>query len=300
MFEKYRDYNLDKSTFHLVKEFVTIVTESVILFFGFTPWLWKKSGDVLEIAGLDAENEIYQTLAFLAGAKIWYQITDLPFSLFLAFVIEEDHGFNKQTIWMFIRDMFKDMIVAIILGPPYVAAIILILPLPQGELRTKIETLASSLNFPLKNLYVDRSTRSSDRNVYMYGLFKNQRIVLFNTLIQQCKSEEEVVAVIAHELGHWKMNHTTYSFIAFQLTTMPIQHLVSFGRNLLTRAFDFQADAFAMKLGYAKPLRDRLVQLQEGALSEMNTDPWYSAYHYSSPLLVERVAALDEADKKED
>ncbi|CAL5339978.1 unnamed protein product [Camellia sinensis] len=376
-FEKSRAYSLDKSHFHFVHEFVTILMDSAILFFGVLPWFWKRSGDFLVYMGLNAENEIVHTLAFLAGVMFWSQITDLPFSLYSTFVIEARHGFNKQTIWLFIRDMIKGIILAIIIGPPIVAAIIVIVqkggpylaiylwgfmlvlslvmmtvypvliaplfnkftPLPDGELRLKIEDLASSLKFPLKKLFVvDGSTRSSHSNAYMYGFFKNKRIVLYDTLIQQCKNVEEVVAVIAHELGHWKLNHTMYSFIAvqiltflqfggytlvrnskdlfqsfgfdtqpvligliiFQHTVIPLQHLVSFGLNLVSRSFEFQADAFAKKLGYASPLRAGLVKLQEENLSAMNTDPWYSAYHYSHPPLVERLAAIDEPDKKED
>ncbi|KFK30712.1 hypothetical protein AALP_AA6G017800 [Arabis alpina] len=376
-FEKSRAYSLDKSYFHFVHEFVTILMDSAILFFGILPWFWKMCGGVLPMLGLDPENEILHTLSFLAGVTAWSQITDLPFSLYSTFVIESRHGFNKQTIWMFIRDMIKGTLLSVILGPPIVAAIIYIVqkggpylaiylwafmfilslvmmtiypvliaplfnkftPLPDGDLREKIEKLASSLKFPLKKLFVvDGSTRSSHSNAYMYGFFKNKRIVLYDTLIQQCKNEDEIVAVIAHELGHWKLNHTTYSFIAvqilafcqfggytlvrnstdlfrsfgfdtqpvligliiFQHTVIPLQHLVSFGLNLVSRAFEFQADAFAVKLGYAKDLRPALVKLQEENLSAMNTDPLYSAYHYSHPPLVERLRAIDGLDKKTD
>ncbi|XP_022770489.1 CAAX prenyl protease 1 homolog isoform X5 [Durio zibethinus] len=338
-FEKSRAYSLDKSHFHFVHEFVTIFMDSAILFFGILPWFWKKSGNFLPLVGLNTENEILHTLAFLAGVMIWSQITDLPFSLYSTFVIEARHGFNKQTIWLFFRDLIKGMCLAIVLGPPIVSAIIVIVqkggpylaiylwafmfvlslvmmtlypvliaplfnkftPLPEGELRLKIEQLASSLNFPLKKLFVvDGSTRSSHSNAYMYGFYKNKRIVLYDTLIQQCKNDEEIVAVIAHELGHWKLNHTMYSFIAVQHTVIPIQHLVSFALNLVSRSFEFQADAFAKKLGYGAALRSGLVKLQEENLSAMNTDPWYSAYHYSHPPLVERLAAIDEPDKKED
>uniref|UniRef100_A0A2N9F587 CAAX prenyl protease n=1 Tax=Fagus sylvatica TaxID=28930 RepID=A0A2N9F587_FAGSY len=464
-FEKSRAYSLDKSHFHFVHEFVTILMDSAILFFGVLPWFWKKSGEFVVLAGLNAENEILHTLAFLAGVMIWSQITDLPFSLYSTFVIEARHGFNKQTIWLFFRDLFKGICLAVILGPLIVSAIIVIVqkggpylaiylwgfmfvlsivmmtlypiliaplfnkftPLPEGELRLKIESLASSLTFPLKKLFVvDGSTRSSHSNAYMYGFFKNKRIVLYDTLIQQinlcksklvlggevveleesaailgcrvlyipleclrfplgspfksramwngCKNDEEIVAVIAHELGHWKLNHTMYSFIAvqglaqvesgrfptnrapnlillgvkmgnpllpenspriltflqfggytlvrnssdlfrsfgfdtqpvligliiFQHTVIPLQHLVSFALNLVSRSFEFQADAFAKKLGYSSALRAGLVKLQEENLSAMNTDPWYSAYHYSHPPLVERLAALDESDKKAD
>ncbi|XP_073140079.1 CAAX prenyl protease 1 homolog [Henckelia pumila] len=376
-FEKSRAYSIDKSHFHFVHEFVTILMDSAILSYGLLPWFWKRSGEFLLYAGLNAENEILHTLAFLAGVMFWSQLTDLPFSLYSTFVIEARHGFNKQTIWLFIRDMIKGIVLAVVIGPPIVAAIIFIVQkggpylaiylwafmlvvslvmmtiypiliaplfnkfttLPDGTLRNKIETLASSLKFPLKKLFVvDGSTRSSHSNAYMYGFFNNKRIVLYDTLIQQCKDDEEIVAVIAHELGHWKLSHTMYSFIAvqvltllqfggytlvrnskdlfqsfgfdtqpvliglviFQHTVIPLQHIVSFLLNLVSRSFEFQADSFAKKLGYAAPLRAALVKLQEENLSAMNTDPWYSAYHYSHPPLVERLAAIDKTDKKED
>ncbi|KAL0923564.1 hypothetical protein M5K25_007626 [Dendrobium thyrsiflorum] len=377
-FEKSKAYSLEKSHFHFIHEAVTIVMDTSILYFGVLPWFWEKSGNFASHMGLNSENEIIHTLSFLAGVMVWSQITDLPFSLYSTFVIEARHGFNKQTIWLFFRDLFKGICLSILLGPPIVAALIVIVqkggpylaiylwafmfvlsivmmtiypvliaplfnkftPLPEGELREKIEKLAASLKFPLKKLFViDGSTRSSHSNAYMYGFFKNKRIVLYDTLIQQCKNEDEVVAVIAHELGHWKLNHTVFSFIAvqiitflqfggytlvrnskdlfqsfgfdtqpvliglliFQHTVIPIQHIVSFGLNLVSRAFEFQADAFAKRLGYGKLLRAGLIKLQEENLSTMNTDPWYSAYHYSHPPLVERLAALEELEsKKED
>ncbi|ONK72889.1 uncharacterized protein A4U43_C04F24480, partial [Asparagus officinalis] len=376
-FERSRSYSLDKSHFHFVHEAVTILMDTTILFFGILPWFWKKSGELAVYMGLNADNEIIHTLSFLAGVMIWSQITDLPFSLYSTFVIEARHGFNKQTVWLFFRDMIKGIFLSIIIGPPIVAAIIVIVqkggpylaiylwgfmfvlsivmmtlypiliaplfnkftPLPEGNLREKIEKLAGTLKFPLKKLFVvDGSTRSSHSNAYMYGFFNNKRIVLYDTLIQQCKNEDEVVAVIAHELGHWKLNHTMYSFIAvqiltllqfggytlvrnskdlfqsygfdtqpvligliiFQHTVIPLQHLVSFGLNLVSRAFEFQADAFAKKLGYTKELRAGLVKLQEENLSSMNTDPLYSAYHYSHPPLVERLAALDDTESKKE
>ncbi|XP_057744126.1 CAAX prenyl protease 1 homolog [Arachis stenosperma] len=375
-FLKSRAYSLDKRYFLFVQKFVKIVMDSTILYFWVLPWFWKKSEHLVTLVGLNAENEILHTLGFLAGVMIWSQITDLPFSLYLTFVIEARHGFNKQTIWLFFRDMIKGMLIAIVIGPPIVAAVIVMVqkgspylaiylwgfilvlslvmmtiypvliaplfnkftPLPEGTLREKIEKLAASLKFPLKKLFVvDGSTRSSHSNAYMYGFFKNKRIVLYDTLIQQYKNDDEVVAVIAHELGHWKLNHTLYGFVLFQVLTLlhfggytlvrnssdlfrsfgfdtqpvligliifqytviPIQHLVSFGLNLVSRSFEFQADAFAKKLGYAAELRAALVKLQEENLSAMNTDPWYSAYHYSHPPLVERLAAIDKSDKKE-
>ncbi|CAN6232318.1 unnamed protein product [Urochloa humidicola] len=370
-FKRSRDYTLDRSYFRFVYEAVAILMDLAILYFKALPWFWKKSGELVTKVGLNAENEIIHALAFLAGAGVWLEITELPFSLYSTFVIEAQHGFNKQTIWLFVRDMVKEILLSIILGTPIVAAIIYIVqigerylvmylwgfmfvldllmmtiypiviaplfnkftPLPEGVLREKIEMLAASLKFPLKKLFVvDGSTRSSHSNAYMYGFFKNKRIVLYDTLIQQCSNEDEIVSIIAHELGHWKLNHVLYSFLAgqllmflqfggyalvrnskdlfksfgfndqpiiigliiFQYAIMPLQHLLNFCFNLVSRAFEYQADAFAKNLGYAPQLRAALIKLQEENLSAMNTDPWYSAYHYSHPPLVERLRALED------
>ncbi|KAL3678742.1 hypothetical protein R1sor_021698 [Riccia sorocarpa] len=375
-FKKARSYSLDKSRFHFIHAAFNIVEEAAILTFGLLPYFWQKCGILLVNMGFSPENEILRTLLFLGATTIWSQVVELPFSLYSTFVIEARHGFNKQTVWLFFKDMVLGMLLMVVLGPPIVSAIIILVqkggpylalylwgfmlvlslammaiypiliaplfnkftPLPDGELRGKIEKLASSLNFPLKKLFViDGSTRSSHSNAYMYGFFNSKRIVLYDTLIQQCK-EEEVVAVLAHELGHWKLSHTMYSFVAmqvltllqfggytlvrnstdlfrsfgfssqpvliglvlFQHTIMPLHHLVSFGLNLVSRAFEFQADAFARKLGYAENLRGGLIKLQEENLSAMNTDPWYSAYHYSHPPLVERLQALELSAKKDE
>ncbi|CAM6084624.1 unnamed protein product [Calypogeia fissa] len=375
-FSKARAYSLDKSLFHFVHSAFSILEETAILWYGLLPWFWQRSQVLVEQMGFNPENEILHTLAFLAATTLWTQIIELPFSLYSTFVIETRHGFNKQTLYLFFKDMVVGMLLMAVLGPPIVSAIIymvqrggpylalylwgfmLILslvmmaiypiviaplfnkftPLPEGDLRSKIEKLAASLRFPLTKLFViDGSTRSSHSNAYMYGFFNSKRIVLYDTLIQQCQ-EEEVVAVLAHELGHWKLSHTMYSFVAMQVLTllqfggytlirnskglfhsfgfssqpvliglvlfqhiiMPLQHLVSFGLNLVSRAFEFQADAFASKLGYTDSLRGGLIKLQEENLSAMNTDSWYSAYHYSHPPLVERLQALDKMTKKTD
>ena len=214
-------------------------------------------------------NALWYTLTFLVAVTLWSQLIDLPFSLYSTFVIEARHGFNKQTIWLFLRDMVVGLGLSVLLGPPIVAAMIVIVqkggpylaiylwafmlilslvmmslypiliaplfnkftPLPEGGLRLKIEKLASTLKFPLKKLFViDGSTRSTHSNAYMYGFYNNKHIVIYDTLIQQCKDEEEVVAVIGHELGHWKLNHTMYSFVAMQVLT-----LLQFGGYTLVR-----------------------------------------------------------------
>jgi STE24 endopeptidase len=257
-FKRSRDYSLDKSYFHFVHEAVTILMDTTILYYKVLPWFWKRSGELVTKVGLNAENEIIHTLAFLAGAMVWSQIIDLPFSLYSTFVIEARHGFNKQTIWLFIRDMVKGILLSMILGPPIVAAIIYIVqiggpylaiylwgfmfvlallmmtiypiviaplfnkftPLPEGVLREKIEKLAASLKFPLKKLFVvDGSTRSSHSNAYMYGFFKNKRIVLYDTLIQQVLMHQKIL-LLPLILFHKKMiacmrKVTLFLFVGF-------------------------------------------------------------------------------------
>jgi len=210
-------------------------------------------------------------------------------------------------------------------------------PVEKGSLKTKIEELASSVNFPLKKLYkMDGSKRSAHSNAYMYGLFNNKRIVLFDTLIDKC-TEDEVTAVLAHELGHWKMSHNLYnfammqfvllsqfllfsliwrsenlfvsfgfvedqpafvSFILFSFISAPMNEIVELLNNVVSRRFEFQADAFAVKLNMGASLQQALISLEETNKGSLNVDPWYSAYHYSHPPMPERMKAIDDGLSK--
>ncbi|OAE27039.1 hypothetical protein AXG93_1774s1490 [Marchantia polymorpha subsp. ruderalis] len=181
-FGKARAYSLDKSRFHFVHACFNILEEGAILSFGLLPYFWMKCGVLLENWGFNPENEILRTLAFLGATTVWTQ----------------------QTVWLFFKDMILAMLLMVVLGPPIVSAIIYLVqkggpylalylwgfmlvlslgmmaiypvliarlfnkftPLPEGELRAKIEKLASLLKFPLKKLFViDGSTRSSHSNV---------------------------------------------------------------------------------------------------------------------------------------
>lgn len=200
-------------------------------------------------------------------------------------------------------------------------------PLPKGSLRTKIEALAAKLKFPLKKLFVvDGSKRSSHSNAYFYGFFNNKRIVIFDTLIDQ-STEEEVVAVLAHELGHWYYNHVFVTlltvqvqlfvlfylfslltqlpslfaefgfgkeqpilvgFLLFQFVYSPVDSVMTFFMNYMTRSKEFQADAFAKRLGYSEQLKAGLITLNKSNLSNVNPDYLYSMYHHSHPPLIQR------------
>lgn len=204
-------------------------------------------------------------------------------------------------------------------------------PLEPGELKTGVEGLAKKLDFPLKELYViDGSKRSAHSNAYFYGLPWKKHIVIYDTLIEKSETEE-VVAVLSHELGHWSLSHTTklfgiaqfhmfyifalfsvfidnaslYSsfgfhrthpiiigFILFSDALAPMDAVVKLLMNVLSRKFEFEADAFAVSLGYKTELAKSLIKLQVQNLSTMDADWIYASYHYSHPILPERLGAL--------
>eukprot|EP00744_Colponema_vietnamica_P006444 GILI01009361.1.p1 GENE.GILI01009361.1~~GILI01009361.1.p1 ORF type:complete len:272 (-),score=93.51 GILI01009361.1:240-1055(-) len=209
--------------------------------------------------------------------------------------------------------------------------------LPQGTLRFAIEELAGRLNFPLTRLYVvDGSKRSGHSNAYFYGFFKNKRIVLFDTLLDQV-DEQETLAILAHELGHWKHNHVSINFAISSVTIFiqfflfgqvinsgdiytsfgfdtravliglfvfaqifsPVSYILNICMTFFSRHCEFQADAFAVGLGFSQPLSSGLVKIHTENLGNMNPDPLYSAYHFSHPPLIERLRAISIAHKKE-
>ncbi|GFN12919.1 zinc metalloprotease [Aspergillus tubingensis] len=204
-------------------------------------------------------------------------------------------------------------------------------PLEPGAIKTGVENLAKKLKFPLQELHViDGSKRSAHSNAYFYGLPWKKHIVIYDTLIE--KSEpEEVVAVLSHELGHWSLSHTTklfgiaqfhmfyifalfsafvsnkslyqsfgfYSqqpimigFLLFSDALAPMDAVVKLLMNILSRKFEFEADAFAVGLGYSEQLAQSLLKLQIQNLSTMDADWMYASYHYSHPILSERLKAL--------
>ncbi|GIK03616.1 hypothetical protein Aspvir_007689 [Aspergillus viridinutans] len=204
-------------------------------------------------------------------------------------------------------------------------------PLEPGELKTGVENLARKLSFPLHELYViDGSKRSAHSNAYFYGLPWKKHIVIYDTLIEKSETEE-VVAVLSHELGHWSLGHTTklfaiaqshmfyifalfsvfvnnkslyqsfgfhqempimIGFLLFSDALAPMDAVIKLLMNILSRKFEFEADAFAVKLGYSEQLAASLLKLQIQNLRTMDADWMYASYHYSHPILSERLKAL--------
>lgn len=370
-FDKARLYTIDKTRFGFVKDTFSIFLTTVILHYNILARVWNYSESVNPWQG-----EVTTSCIWLFILSTLSTIIDLPLKVYNTFVLEEKYGFNKQTVKFFVWDKIKAFILSQVLTLSISSVAIVIVkyggdlffvwlwlvvcilslvlltiypsviaplfdkysPLPQGELRTKIEKLASQLKFPLTELYVvEGSKRSAHSNAYFYGLFKSKRIVLFDTLLANPESggcqDDEVLAVLSHELGHWQHNHVTknliimqvnlfliFSVFAFmfkntllyravgfynsqpvlvgllvvmQYVMMPYNTLLSFLLTCLSRRFEFQADAFAIKLEKAEPLKKALVQLNKDNLGFPIYDHLYSAWHHSHPPLLERIERLD-------
>jgi len=231
-----------------------------------------------------------------------------------------------EYFWFYLWIFLALVSLVMILIYPFIAQLFnKFTPLEEGELREKIYELANRVQFPLTKLYVvDGSKRSSHSNAYFFGLFKNKRIVLYDTLINQV-DQQGIVGIVGHELGHWSLNHivknlvitqiyvlsflflfgkalntpelyksfgftTQPKFIGLVLFSMlyePIDHLFGVAMNFLSRKFEYEADAFAVKLGY--DLTDPLTKIHKENLGNLCPDPIYSAYHFSHPTLVERI-----------
>eukprot|EP00903_Cladosiphon_okamuranus_P011068 g10449.t1 len=374
-------YGLDRSRFHFFDSSFDLILGLASNLLGWMPWLWDVSEDLVAKAGLEGwEGDLPTSLCFVVLTMVIQTVVGLPFALYSTFVVEAKHGFNKQTIGLFFADKVKSMLLTVAISIPALSCVLKIIelggkyfyvyvwafcfvfsifmltivpvaimplfntysPLEDGELKSSIEKLAESVSFPLTNLFsVDGSKRSAHSNAYFYGFFKNKRIVLYDTLIEQADTNE-IVSILGHELGHWKMSHTLQGFVitqsyllcsfcAFGLATelgeslrlsfgysteatlitlylffavmwAPVDHLLGVLMNMLSRKNEFQADAYAVKLGYSKGLQSGLVKLQLENLGNMNPDPWYSAFHYSHPPLVERLQAMrtDVRAKKRD
>ncbi|KAK9503240.1 hypothetical protein O3M35_011851 [Rhynocoris fuscipes] len=263
-FTKSRLYALDKSKFSIFKGVYSMIIGTATLWYFLIYHVWVMSKNILAMANIH-DGEIKISAIFIVVMFTFNVFISLPLSIYETFVLEEKHGFNKQTVAFFIKDRIKSFIVSICLMVPLVCVLIYIVkaggdyffvymwlfsmfmllflmtvypdyiaplfdnytPLPEGELRTKIEELAASVDFPLYKLYlVEGSKRSVHSNAYFYGFFKNKRIVLFDTLLKEHSKEgkgcdtQEILAVLAHELGHWKFNHVAKNIVIMQVSAI--------------------------------------------------------------------------------
>lgn len=314
-------------------------------------------------------------LLFFAGLGLCSAVLGLPFAYLRAFRLEEKHGFNRQTRKGFFIDRLKGLVLGVALGGLILASILWIMektgqrwwiyawlamtgfsfltawlyptflaPLfnkfsevKEGDLRDRIYALADRIGFQAAGIFVmDASKRSSHGNAYFTGVLGKKRIVLFDTLVE-AMSPREVVAVLAHELGHFKLHHvrwqlvrgTLMSGLTFYLLSLclPLTEfyasfgldgvsnysaLVVFGlwlgvldfvlqplENFLSRRNEFAADSFAREHGGgASDLGEALLKLRETSHAMPLSHPVFSAIYYSHPPMLERLAALGYTTQK--
>mmetsp|Transcript_26331 Transcript_26331/g.47244 ORF Transcript_26331/g.47244 Transcript_26331/m.47244 type:complete len:423 (+) Transcript_26331:1435-2703(+) len=375
-FDKSQQYNFDKLSFGILTDHNSIVMTVLTILLSCYFALWTFSTKAAEFLGTD--NEIVISLVFFSVVTVIGKVSDIGYSLYSTFVIEERYGFNKTTIDLFIKDLLKGLAIEAIIQTIVLSGIVwimrnageqfylyiwgflslvllviyftyhdLIAPcfnkfteLEDSNLKDKIFQLAASLNFPLKKIFViDGSKRSSHSNAYFFGFGQNKRIVIFDTLLDKAKgiSEEEITAIIAHELGHWQhmdslkglvlteakmfvifyafslmfnneAMYTSFGFsqpipviglILFSNILHPIMFLLSYVIMWFSRYNEYRADAFAKAHGFGPSLASGLVKLFTGNSGNMNPDPSYSALHFSHPTMIERLAALEASDKSD-
>ena len=411
--EKTLSYRKDLAKFGMIKQLFEQITETLIILSDLLSYIWYNiAGSLIteRYLGYDdyRNHEIIHSLILVLIYLIYNSIISLPWDYYHTFVIEQTHGFNKQTKGFFLWDKIKSMLVSLVLAPLligpiikiihwggeyfyiYVCAFILIftllimtiypaliaplfdtyVELHRSKLRDKIEALANKLHYPLTKIFVViASKRSAHSNAYLYGFYNNKRIVLFDTLLNEeykaainkkeaelkdkstkkdikdnneseikeneqsldCTTDE-ILAILAHEFGHWQYYHTIKNlgftqfisiisfcifgqlmhfqplfnsfgfydstptiiglFIVFSYIFSPINTVLHFCLTIISRRFEFQADAYSASLGHGENLKKALVKLLKNNLSDVNPDPLYSLYHYSHPPLVERLNAI--------
>lgn len=292
-------------------------------------------------------------------------VSKIPLSAYEDFVIERMSGFNKKTLRIFFTDILLTILLLSCIAFPFLYVFFYIVlrfknfeiyvgtfitlyqlfimwiypsviapiynkftPLEDGELKDKINKLASSVGFKVSKITVmDGSKRSGHSNAYFTGFGKSKQIVFYNTILEQLEYEE-IVAVLAHELGHWNHNHTikfivmasidTFSymtafrfivgnatpmtvgpaFVRFIFATSSIALLMKLRTNFISRLFERQADKFAVINGYGEDLKSALVKLHSKNMSSPVIDSLYSTMNYSHPHVLERLECIDKESKR--
>ncbi|KAM3965072.1 CAAX prenyl protease 1 homolog [Aphomia sociella] len=229
-FKKARIYGIDKSRFKIVKEFYSIALTTIILYNRWIYVAWNKSENIAAVFNIAPEKEIIISCIFMTFVTLFNFVVNMPFTIYGIFILEEKHGFNKQTVGFFIKDQLKSLLLSLVITLPIISVAIFIImlggnmfvvwlwlfttvatlilltiypsviaplfdkfvPLPDGSLRKGIENLASRLHFPLSQVYiVEGSKRSAHSNAYFSGLFGAKRIVLFDTLLEKYDEEKK-------------------------------------------------------------------------------------------------------------
>jgi STE24 endopeptidase len=360
-YKKSQDYEKVTTRFSIFTSSLSLIVLLILLLTGGFAWLDN-------IVRQYTQNPIWMAILFFGIFALAADILSTPLSIYSTFVIEEKFGFNKTTIKTFILDKLKGWVLGAIIGGGLLALVVwiyettgswfwiiawavigtftifmtmfysnVIVPLfnkqttlEEGELRSSIESFASKVKFKLKNIFVmDGSKRSTKANAYFSGLGTKKRIVLFDTLIKD-QTTDELVGVLAHEIGHYKKKHTLtgtvisllqtgltlyilslfignpvlsqalgaeegsfhMGILAFGLLYSPLSLILGLAMNVLSRKNEFAADRYAGENYKPKALQDALKKLSVNHLSNLRPHPAYVFFHYSHPPLLQRLQAL--------
>lgn len=315
-------------------------------------------------------NEIFVSIVFFAVIGLASDILSTPFDVYETFVIEQKYGFNTTTVKTYILDKLKSYLIALVVGFPILYLVIWLYfkfgtdfwwmvwilvsvlsflismlysniivplfnkqtPLEEGELRNRIQELASITGFKLEKVFViNGSKRSTRANAYFTGFGSKKRIVLYDTLINT-QPVDQIISILAHELGHFKKKHTIkglitsiiqtglllflfsliidnqaiYSalgtvpgfhigMIIFVILYSPVSFVLSLVTNYISRKHEFQADNYAVLKSSGSSLITALKQLTANNMSDLNPNPWYVKAYYSHPPLKQRIEAINKA-----
>lgn len=354
-------YTNEQTLFGFFKEGFSFLLSMSILVLGGFGWLDNFLRNYIT-------QEIPLALAFFGATILVSDIITIPFQLYDTFVIEEKYGFNKTSIRTFVADKLNGYALGAIIGGLLISILLYLIqsigdnfwiwfgliaiafiffvnmfysslilplfnkltPLEEGELKTSIETFAQKVNFPLDNIFVmDGSKRSNKANAFFSGIGKKKKIVLFDTLINN-HSKDELVAVLAHEVGHFKKKHIVYAFvlsamqiaftlyilslmvfnqqlsialggtqqalhlnlIAFGILFSPISGITGLLMSIYSRKNEFEADAYAKQTFNGLSLANALKKLSVDSLDNLYPHPVYVFFCYSHPPLLKRLKAL--------
>jgi STE24 endopeptidase len=360
-YRKSQEYTREGTRFEMIESVFGLVVFLVFWFAGGFQFL-----DQL-VRGY-TDNSILQGILFVCVLTLANLIISLPWEYFDTFVIEEKYGFNKSTKGTFFADQAKSLALGAGLGLPILALLFYLFehvpnawlwgwiavsvfslamaylapkyilplfnkfePLEDGELKTAINAMAADCDFPVKELSVmDGSKRTAKSNAFFTGFGKNKKIALFDTLIEK-QTVPELVAVLAHEIGHFKKKHIVQtmvigliqtgvlfflmglfmnnkqlfaafevsqtsvylSFIFFSFLYKPVSKVLSVLMAIFSRKNEFEADAYAVEVtGDAPSLITALKKLSKDNLANLTPHPFYVFMYYSHPPLPERVGAL--------
>lgn len=360
-YSKQQAYERENHRFSLITSSFSFVV--MLLMFLLAGFAW-----VNQIAMSVSANPIWNALLFFGILMMASDLINTPFSVYDTFVIEEKYEFNKTTPKTFVLDKLKGYLLVAIIGGGLLALIISIyqltgpnfwiyawmvvsffsvfmvlfystlivplfnkqMPLPEGELKSAIEDFAQKVGFKLDNIFViDGSKRSTKANAYFAGFGSKKRIVLYDTLINEMTTNE-IVAVLAHEIGHYKKKHVIWSMligilqtglvlfifslfvgsaelsaalgvdkptfhiglIAFGILYSPISLVTGLAMNIFSRKNEYEADAFAAEHFDGEELASALKKLSVKNLSNLRPHPAYVFFHYSYPTLLQRLKAL--------